>query len=129
MLYFKTITHVYQPNSDFVFLTGCAFGLDDKRGILIGGHHVIDDYITESGHKVPIKLEINDQVLEIDIEDISKWNFSKVPLQKVPMYRCTTVRKLNDSSIVHLETLNFDFYEFLHFLKTEKFQLNKIHSP
>ena len=28
----------------------------------------------------------------------------------------------------HLEVLQFDFYEFLHFLKTEIDQLNKIHS-
>ena len=29
----------------------------------------------------------------------------------------------------HSEALNFDFYEFLHFLKAEIDQLNKIHSP
>ena len=29
----------------------------------------------------------------------------------------------------HLEALNFDFCEFLHFLKAEIYQMNKIHSP
>ena len=29
----------------------------------------------------------------------------------------------------HLEALNFDFHEFLHFLKAEIYQMNKIHSP
>ena len=29
----------------------------------------------------------------------------------------------------HLEALNLDFYEFLHFLKAEIDQKNKIHSP
>ena len=29
----------------------------------------------------------------------------------------------------HLEAVNFDFYEFLHFLKAEIDQMNKIHSP
>ena len=28
-----------------------------------------------------------------------------------------------------LEALNFDFYEFLHFLKAKFYQINKIHSP
>ena len=31
--------------------------------------------------------------------------------------------------LTHLEALNFDFYEFLHFLKAEIDQMNKIHSP
>ena len=30
---------------------------------------------------------------------------------------------------MHLEALNFDFYEFLHFLKAEIYQFNKIQSP
>ena len=29
----------------------------------------------------------------------------------------------------HLEALNFDFHEVLHFLKVEIYQVNKIHSP
>ena len=29
----------------------------------------------------------------------------------------------------HLEVLNFDIYEFSHFLKTNIYQINKIHSP
>ena len=29
----------------------------------------------------------------------------------------------------HLEALNFDFCEFLHFLKAENYQINKIQSP
>ena len=29
----------------------------------------------------------------------------------------------------HLEAQNFDFNEFLHFLKAEIYQMNKIHSP
>ena len=31
--------------------------------------------------------------------------------------------------LTHLEAVNFDFYEFLHFLKAEIYQMNKIHSP
>ena len=30
--------------------------------------------------------------------------------------------------LTHLEALNFDFYEFLHFLMAEIYQINKIHS-
>ena len=30
---------------------------------------------------------------------------------------------------IHLEALNFDFYEFLHFFMAEIYQMNKIHSP
>ena len=29
----------------------------------------------------------------------------------------------------HLEALNFDIYEFLHFLKAEIYQINRIQSP
>ena len=29
--------------------------------------------------------------------------------------------------LLHLEALNYDFYEFLHFLKAEIYQMNKIH--
>ena len=31
--------------------------------------------------------------------------------------------------LTHLEGLNFDFYEFLHFSKAEIYQRNKTHSP
>ena len=31
--------------------------------------------------------------------------------------------------LVHLGALNFDFYEFLHFLKAEIYQINKIQGP
>ena len=31
--------------------------------------------------------------------------------------------------LIHLEALNFDFYEFLHFLMTETYQMKKILSP
>ena len=31
--------------------------------------------------------------------------------------------------LTHLEPLNFDFYRFLHFLKADIYQINKIHSP
>ena len=31
--------------------------------------------------------------------------------------------------LTHFEALNFDYYEFLHFLKAEIYQMNKIHSP
>lgn len=69
--------------SDFVFLTGCALGLDDKRGILIGGHYVVDGFISDLGQTIPTNIKINNQVLEVDIEDKSNWNVSKVPLKKV----------------------------------------------
>ena len=29
----------------------------------------------------------------------------------------------------HLESLNFDFYESMHFMKVENYQINKIHTP
>ena len=31
--------------------------------------------------------------------------------------------------LTHLDVLNFDFYEFLHFLKSDIYQMNKIHWP
>ena len=57
--------------------------MDDKRGILIGGHYVVDGFISDLDQTIPTNIEINNQVLEVDIEDKSKWNISKVPLKKV----------------------------------------------
>ena len=37
-------------------------------------------------------------------------------------------RSAKSAILTHLEALNFDFYEFLHFLKAEIYQMNKIHS-
>ena len=34
----------------------------------------------------------------------------------------------NSAILQHLEALNFDFYEFLHFVKAENYQMNNIHS-
>ena len=38
-------------------------------------------------------------------------------------------RSEKSAILPHLEPLNFDFYEFLHFLKAEIHQINKIQSP
>ena len=38
-------------------------------------------------------------------------------------------RRAKSTILIHLEALNFDFYEFLHFLKAEIYQMNKIQSP
>ena len=38
-------------------------------------------------------------------------------------------RSAKSAILTHLEALNFDFYEFLHFLKAEIYQINKIQSP
>ena len=38
-------------------------------------------------------------------------------------------RSAKAAILTHLEGLNFDFYEFLQFLKAEIYQMNKIHSP
>ena len=41
--------------------------------------------------------------------------------------RILEVHKLN--IFTHLQALKFDFYEFLHILKAEIYQMNKFHSP
>ena len=38
-------------------------------------------------------------------------------------------RSTESTILIHLETQNFDFYEFLHFLKAGNYQLNKSPSP
>ena len=38
-------------------------------------------------------------------------------------------RNAESAILAHLEALNFDFYEFLHFLKGEIDQINTIQSP
>ena len=38
-------------------------------------------------------------------------------------------RSTNSAIVTHLEALNFGFYRFLHFLKPEIYQINKIQSP
>ena len=38
-------------------------------------------------------------------------------------------RSAKSAILTYLEALNFDFYQFLHFMKTEIYQSNKIHSP
>ena len=38
-------------------------------------------------------------------------------------------RSAKSAISTHLEALDFDFYEYLHFLKAEIYQMNKIYSP
>ena len=38
-------------------------------------------------------------------------------------------RSAKSAILTHLEVLNIDFYEFLHFLKAENYQNNQIQSP
>ena len=38
-------------------------------------------------------------------------------------------RSAKSAILTHLEALKFDFNEFLHYLKNEFYQINKIHSP
>lgn len=38
-------------------------------------------------------------------------------------------RSVKSAFLTHLESMEFDFYEVLHFLKVEIYQNNKIHSP
>ena len=38
-------------------------------------------------------------------------------------------RSAKSAILAHLEALNFDFDEFLHFLKAKIYQINKIQSP
>ena len=38
-------------------------------------------------------------------------------------------RSAKSSILTHLEALKFDFNEFLHFLKAEFYQINKIQGP
>ena len=38
-------------------------------------------------------------------------------------------RSVKSAILTQLEALNFDFYELLHFLKVEIYQINKIQSP
>ena len=38
-------------------------------------------------------------------------------------------RRAKSAILTHLEALNCDLYEFLHFLKAEAYQINKIQSP
>ena len=71
---------------DFVFLTGCAIGLDKRKGILIGGHHVSLVKLPSwevHGNEFPSNGLNNDQVLEVDITDMKNWKRSNVPLKKV----------------------------------------------
>lgn len=67
-------------------MTGCAIGLDNKKGILIGGHHVSPFKLPlweTDGSEIPTNSLNNDQVLEIDITDNTNWNRSSVPLKEV----------------------------------------------
>ena len=58
------------------------------------------------------------------------WKFNEFSITQI-------LREINfeDSGSVkfailpHSEALNFDFYEYLHFLKAEIYHMNKIHSP
>ena len=38
-------------------------------------------------------------------------------------------RSAKSAILTHLGALNFDFYDFLHFLKAESNQINKFHCP
>ena len=38
-------------------------------------------------------------------------------------------RSAKSAIVTHLEALNCDFYEFLHFLKTDIYQINHFQSP
>ena len=77
---------IFVPILDFAFLTGCAIGLNEKKGLLIGGHYVsiikLPDWEVLE-YEIPSNSVNNDQVLEVDITDMKKWNRSNVLLKKV----------------------------------------------
>ena len=54
-------------------------------------------------------------------------NFSITQILREIIFRDSRSAKF--AILTHSEALNFDFYEFLHFLKAEIYQINKIHSP
>ena len=58
------------------------------------------------------------------------WKFHDFPitqiLREINFGDC---RSAKSAILTYLEALNLDFDEFLHFLKVEIYQMNKIHSP
>ena len=61
-------------------------------------------------------------------KNITVWkflNFSTTPILRETNF--WDPRSSNFCHITHLEALNFDFYEFLRFLKAEINQIGKIH--
>ena len=67
---------------------------------------------------------------EIDMCWSTVWKFHDFSITQI-------LREINfgdftsakSATLAHLGALNFDFYEFLHFLTAEIYQINKIHSP
>ena len=54
-------------------------------------------------------------------------NFSITQILREIKVRKTRVSK--SAILTHLEALDMDFHDFLHFLKAENYQMNKIQSP
>ena len=58
------------------------------------------------------------------------WTFHNFPITHILRENIFGYSKSVKSAILtHLEVVRFDFYKFLHFLKAEIDQMNKIHSP
>ena len=58
---------------------------------------------------------------------ITAWKFHDFPITQIfRQLNFGDFRGANSAIVTLLETLNFDFYYFLHFLKAEIYQINKI---
>ena len=78
------------------------------------------------------------QINIITLNDAA-WKFegSYYRVHRVKLFIAKMLREINfedswsakSTILTHLEPLNFDFYEFLHFLKAEIHHINKISSP
>ena len=61
---------------------------------------------------------------------LTVWKFHNFPITQILReIKFRDTRSANSAILAHADTLNFDFYEFLHFLKAEIYQFHQIQSP
>ena len=58
------------------------------------------------------------------------WKFHDFPITQILCeINFVAYRSAKSAILTHLGAVNFESYEFLHILKAEIYQINKIHSP
>ena len=61
------------------------------------------------------------------MHSVEIWQFSDSQILREINFRDS--RSAKSAISTHFQTLKFDFYDFLHFLKAEVYQINNIQSP
>ena len=80
--------------------------------------------ITQSVISTPGHLDVKIRIGKHSVE-ISEFSITHI-LREINFWNS---RSAKSAILIHLEALNFDFYEFLHFLKAEKHQIQLIQNP